>query len=401
MVGRDIVDRAKSLAHRSTGINPDHILIAATHTHAAPAVTGIHDAEIDQWYAPFVATRIADGITRANGNLQPAEIGSAFVNVPQHVHNRRWFMKPGTMPENPFGDRNDQVKMNPPRNSENLVRPAGPVDPQLSVVSIRSATDNHPIALLANYSLHYVGGYESGHISSDYFGVFCNRIARELGGLSDPPFVAALSNGTSGDINNIDFRSPRQKNPPWQQMRIVADDLATKTIAAIEGITYDPKPGIDVATTELMLGVRRPDEPRLQWARQVFETIEDQPKRLTRPQIYATEALKLADYPERVPVFLQSLRIGELAIAAIPCEVFAETGLAIKERSPFPSTFTIELAGDTTDTYRRPSSTNWEATKLGRQDRRTCRRTPITNSFRNDQFVERSCSRVKASRLWL
>jgi hypothetical protein len=41
---------------------------------------------------------------------------------------------------------------------------------------------------------------------------------------------------------------------------------------------------------------------------------------------------------------MQALRIGELAIVALPCEVFAETGLAIKQRSPLKSTFTIELA---------------------------------------------------------
>jgi hypothetical protein len=38
------------------------------------------------------------------------------------------------------------------------------------------------------------------------------------------------------------------------------------------------------------------------------------------------------------------LRIGDLAIAAIPCEVFVEIGLAIKQKSPFQQTFTIELA---------------------------------------------------------
>ncbi|MCB1087689.1 MAG: hypothetical protein KDM63_11635, partial [Verrucomicrobiae bacterium] len=67
--------------------------------------------------------------------------------------------------------------------------------------------------------------------------------------------------------------------------------------------------------------------------------------RLTRPQVYAREAMELANYPETVTIPLQALRIGDLAITAIPNEVFAETGLAIKAQSPFPSeTFTIELA---------------------------------------------------------
>ena len=43
-------------------------------------------------------------------------------------------------------------------------------------------------------------------------------------------------------------------------------------------------------------------------------------------------------------VRLQAIRIGDIAIGAIPCEVFAETGLAIKKQSPACHTFVIELA---------------------------------------------------------
>ena len=39
MIGRDIVDRAKTLVHEATGWPAENILIAATHTHAAPAAT--------------------------------------------------------------------------------------------------------------------------------------------------------------------------------------------------------------------------------------------------------------------------------------------------------------------------------------------------------------------------
>jgi hypothetical protein len=64
--------------------------------------------------------------------------------------------------------------MNPGSNP-NLLRPAGPVDPQISFICVKS-TDGRPIALLANYSLHYVGGVGANTISADYFAVFADRI---------------------------------------------------------------------------------------------------------------------------------------------------------------------------------------------------------------------------------
>ena len=85
--------------------------------------------------------------------------------------------------------------------------PAGPADAELSLLSVRHA-DGRPLALLANYGVHYIGGYEGGHVSADYFGAFSERMRELLGGDSfDPPFVAMMSNGTSGDTNNINFNS--------------------------------------------------------------------------------------------------------------------------------------------------------------------------------------------------
>jgi hypothetical protein len=61
-------------------------------------------------------------------------------------------------------------------------------------------------------------------------------------------------------------------------------------------------------------------------------------------ETYAHETLALNEFPATVSLRLQAIRIGELGIAAIPCEVFAETGLAIKHSSPLKPTFIIELA---------------------------------------------------------
>jgi hypothetical protein len=52
----------------------------------------------------------------------------------------------------------------------------------------------------------------------------------------------------------------------------------------------------------------------------------------------------LLEKPDETKIILQAFRIGDLGVAAIPFETFAETGLEIKEKSPFKTTFTIELA---------------------------------------------------------
>jgi len=68
-------------------------------------------------------------------------------------------MREGSIPPDPFGGQTDHVRMDPPRASGDLLKPAGPVDPELTIVSVQHA-DGRPLALLANYGLHYVGGYE-------------------------------------------------------------------------------------------------------------------------------------------------------------------------------------------------------------------------------------------------
>jgi hypothetical protein len=303
---------------------------------------GILPSELDRWYADFVALRIADAIRLATTNLAPARIGFGSVEKPEHVFNRRWKIKPGTAPMNPFGATDDTVVMNPGK-SLNLIEPAGPVDPRMSLLSIQHR-DGRPLALLANYGLHYVGGYQSNQVSADYFGIFAERVAKSLDTSSQyPPFVAMMSNGASGDVNNNDIQHPLGKRPAWQRMQEVADDMADSAIKAIETMEHRDDCQLGVETTSLEFDVRLPDSNRLDWAREIIATIRDT-QSLTRPQVYAQEAFELAKYPKSVAVELQTLRIGDLAIAAIPGEVFAETGLALAKQSPFSKTFTMELA---------------------------------------------------------
>lgn len=343
MIPREVFDEAKRLVHNETGLPVEHMLMSATHAHSAPASAGVFQSDAETQYKRFLAVRIADGVRRAIYNLQPAKIGWAVGRVPGQVFNRRWKMKPGTIPTTPFGSDDDQVQMNPPAASPDLIEPAGPIDPEVSVVAVQSL-DGRPIALLANYSLHYVGGTGSGHVSADYFGMFADRIGQRLGAnRQELPFVGILSNGTSGDINNVNFREPRRPKQPYEQMRAVADEVAAEAYRVYQSIEYHDEVPLAVRQTELRLGVRRPRAEQIERARAILAQAEaGAPK--TRAEIYARESVLLREYPESVDLILQAIRIGDLAIAAIPCEVFVEIGLEIKEKSPFDTTFTIELA---------------------------------------------------------
>jgi hypothetical protein len=345
-IAREVFDVARTMVHRETGLPKDNLLMAATHTHSATSARGSNsmapDRELAE-YPQFLARRISDGVRCALNNLEPARIGWGAVRVPAHLFNRRWHLKPGTHSRNPFGGE-DPVMMNPGRGNPNLLEPAGPTDPQVSFLSIQSQ-DGHPIALLANYSLHYVGGVPQGHISADYFAVFSERIGSLIGAdRLDPPFVGILTNGTSGDVNNIDVRGKEATRPPYAKMREVANDVATAVAKAHSKITFHDWAPLAAARRELALAVRKPTAPQLAYAQQILAKPEDAKPYHVHERTYARRTLQLHESPDQVSVPLQAFRLGDLAIAAIPFEVFTESGLQIKEQSPLKPCFTIELA---------------------------------------------------------
>ncbi|MCA9038348.1 MAG: neutral/alkaline non-lysosomal ceramidase N-terminal domain-containing protein, partial [Planctomycetaceae bacterium] len=265
---RGVSDAARQLIEQRLGIPASNVLISATHTHSAMSALGRDrfqfQSELDD-YQQFVVERIVDGVQRAGNLLRPAELAFGSVDVPEHVFNRRWFMKPGTVPPNPFGGT-DRVKMNPPGGSPNLEEPAGPTDPTVSFISVREV--NGPlVGLYAAYSLHYVGGVGPGHVSADYFAMFCEEVIR-LQGLQDqdPPFVPMMANGTSGNINNINFREPRPRKAAYEQMRYVAHDVAARVSSELKNLNYASQVTLDAAYAEFEVGWRVPSEEQLSWA---------------------------------------------------------------------------------------------------------------------------------------
>jgi hypothetical protein len=339
MMPRELIDAAKALAEKKTGIPAKNMLVSATHTHTAPTVAGVFQSDPDAEYVKFLTQKIAEGIEQAHKNLAPAKLAWGVAEEPNQVFNRRWHMKPGVKNLDPFGGDADKVKMNPPRMSSDLLEPAGPTDPRVTVLSVRTA-DDKPLALYANYSLHYVGDLPP--LSADYFGVFAQSVAAKL--KAGKEFVGILSNGTSGDVNNIDFKAEATKTMPGERCRLVADAVATAAVKAIEKAEYQSNVHLKSVLQEIELGVRKPTEQEVKRAEGILEKAKGRELKGAE-EVYARETVLLAKYPDKVKVPLQAMVIGGFAISAIPCETFTEIGLRIKkDLSPFKTTCVVSLA---------------------------------------------------------
>ena len=343
---RELFDEAKRRAAEICGMPADHILASATHTHTAPASRDRREVAADPGYVEHVSRGIVSALHQATSNLAPAEFGWGRCEVPEEINNRRWHLKPGRMSMNPFGGIDDQVKMNPPRGPTVLDRPAGPVDPEVMFLSVRTP-EGRPIALLANYSLHYVGNIPGGGVSADYFGEFARQIEQRLfpEGQQDAlaPFVGIMSNGTSGDINNIQFMNPRPRKKPFEQVRHVASLVADRVHEAMPKVKYQSSVALAMAQTELTLKVRKPSAEQVAQAKE-FLAESDEKKLPPRAKPYAKWTLVLDEHKGTEELVLQAVRIGDVGITSIPCEVLVEIGLRIKASSPLKPTFTIELA---------------------------------------------------------
>jgi hypothetical protein len=340
--GPDVLDEAKAIAAAKTGMSVDRMLISSTHTHSGPPLNT--RSEPAAAYRKLFVEGVAESIVKAHASLRPAAVGAAAHPLPEEVFNRRWYLKPGKMPLNPFG-RLDMVKMNPGTDPDTLDRPAGPTDPDITIISVQDAK-RKPLALFANYSLHYVGAPPRAQISADYFGEFARLMPSRVRG--DENFVAMMSNGTSGDINNIPFGVTRPPREPFEQIRIVAQKAADAAWFAhrkIEVHRADVRLGM--IQREITLKYRRPSAEEVAEARSVL-AVKDQDAIEKLPRLAQNYAGSVVNAAERaqdtLTVKLQAIRIGDLAVCGIPFETFVEIGLDLKKRSPFPQTMVIGLA---------------------------------------------------------
>lgn len=336
MLPRPLLDEVKKLAESRTGVPMDRLLISATHTHSAPASMACLGTDIDPDYVPLVKLKIVDAIAAALAKLEPARVGFGAENAADFTALRRWIRRPDRVIDDPFGNPTVRATMHAGSNWDNVTGESGPEDPDLSLVSIQSK-DGKPIAVLANFSMHYYSG-ERG-LSADYFGLFSEGLKQRIA--PDGDFVGIMSHGCSGDIWRRDYTQPDKWNPK-QTIDEYASGLLDIAMKAYDKIEYRHDAELAMAEQRMTLNYRVPDAQRLAWAKKIVSELDGRPP-TTQQEVYATEQLILHER-QQTEIVVQGIRIGDIGIATTPNETYAITGLKIKAASPLRHNMVIELA---------------------------------------------------------
>jgi neutral ceramidase len=363
MMSDSFIDGVKVLINRATAIPENRMMISATHCHSAPSVQAILGTGVDEEYAAFLPEKIVEAAQKAYENLIEVEAGFGEGEDTQNVFCRRFIMKPGTAwtVDTAFtGSPGDIAQMNPFGIEKDIVCPTDKADPGVRILAFRTF-DGLPYSLLGNYSTHYA---EEEAVSADYFGVFCDCVAQ---GLNAPEgFTALMSNGTSGDCNCIDFAgNPERKF----DKNSVGRSVARVALEAYRDIQFDPAPRLAMIEEKITLGIRQPTESQLRQAEAYLKAREINSIRDLKNynDAYAWESVVLSKLAPVRQVKIQTLRIADTAIVALPMEVYTATGREIRFMSPFPHTIVISMANGyngympTEESFRLGGYTTWRA----------------------------------------
>ena len=354
----DLSTEVRRQASAQTAIPFSNIMIAATHSHTAPdysrdlfeylgsgAASGGQTRSV---YAPQLIRGMVEAIVKAQARTANAtvEAGSARQETPVSF-NRRFVMKDGSV-------QTWMSLLNPA-----VVRPAGPIDPEISLLLIRSTKKRQPLGLLSNFALHLdtVGGTLW---SADYPSYIEQYVHSVLG----KDTFSVFGTGCCGDINHVD---PSRKE--HNKTDFIGQALAKTIQDGMLHLHQADHPVLRVRRVQVSVPLQKVSREQITRARLVLLDARAGKKVDFFDQVRSYKALVLdqlrnkplpgsssdliswglshtwAGMGDHLPVEVQVIGLGnEAAIVCLPGEMFVELGLAIKRASPFRTTLVVELA---------------------------------------------------------
>ncbi|MEX2186479.1 MAG: neutral/alkaline non-lysosomal ceramidase N-terminal domain-containing protein [Pirellulales bacterium] len=343
----EVSHSARTAAEKKLGIPAGHITIAATHSHTGPLYFGalrnhLHDVAVEASdngrdpreavdYPQQLADKLVEAIASAHQAARPATIASTITRRDDLSFNRRFHMRDGT------------VRFNPGKLNPDIVRVAGPIDPDVGILAIQD-TAGKTTAALTSFALHLdtVGGTEYG---ADYPYYLQQSLRGELG----DDFTSLFGTGTCGDINHIDVRHDRPQKGQ-EEARRIGEALAETVIAALPSLAASKSPRLGVRSAAVEAPLQRYTADELVAARADMFKVGHR----KLPFLDEVKACTIVDVALRdtrgdgqLKMEVQAIRLDdETAIVCLPGELFVDLGLAIKQASPFARTLVIELCND-------------------------------------------------------
>ena len=335
---RGITEAARKLIAESTGIPGDHVMISATHTHTGPYVwrQSSQDpvepdaAERSKSYTSTLEQTIAETVRLADERLAPARASATVGRAEGISFNRRYVMKDGT------------VAWNPGKKNPDIVRPAGPIDPDVPVVYFETAAEpRRPIATHVSFAMHLdtIGG--SSRISAD----FPTTLRAALGRAKGPEMVTVFATGACGDINHINTNSADPQGG-LEEPRKIGTALAREVLRVWDQLTPVADGPLRAKTANVALPIPELKPGEFEAARDVVLKARRREKTAFMDRVKAFKVLDVAARKgQPIEAEVQVMALGhDVAWVAVPGELFVELGLDIKKRSPFKHTVIVELA---------------------------------------------------------
>ncbi len=312
----------EELVADSTGLPPEALFVAHSHTHSGPTTAYGEDAE-NRTYLDNLYALIAGAIFEARECLVPARFSTAERPVQCGVNRRE---------RKPDG----RIVLG--------VNPEGPVDRRTDILRFDAAEDGRPLAVLFRHACHgVVMGPDNYLISADWPGPAEAFVERNTGAL------AGFLNGCCGDIN----AHPRLK---FEYVDLLGTRLGaavvqglTEASESVENVTLrcqrhdctlpvDPVPALPDAEREL--GEARAALELVQAGKAKGELSLWAAERAVR---FAEARRELAESGEQdvgLPFPISLIALNDVALVGYPAEVFFEIGEAVRQGSPFATTLT-------------------------------------------------------------
>ncbi len=323
-----VVARARREAERLCGIPAAHCFIAATHTHSGGPLFGGFLSEPDGDYMEFVAGQIAAAISEAFRTRRPALPGWRDAAAPGVAFNRRFLMKNGLQRTHPG-------KMNP-----DIVAPAGPEDPTVTVLSFCDPRTFAPLGCIVNFACHAT--HMNGLLySADYVRWVVDTLRAAYG----PGFGVVFLNGACGDVTQADNRSPRpfEFGPYWAER--TGRSVGGAAIQAVARTDYNLNTALACESVKVRAGIRAVSADALREARQLLRKHELCAENVET--IYANELIKVHALREQCvhrKLEVMGVRVGDGMFWGVPAEFFQAFALDVAAASPFGHTCCVELA---------------------------------------------------------